>query len=207
MPLCTRLRGRSGAADPDPGGRRAQVCYRNALHCSYPNASPRLRVTLNFGFHKRAFVVPRYGEEQVDARRRVLSVAMDCRAKRFPVARPLLPPPPPDVPGAPCSRAAVRPRHSHRPLQLRGSGRLGPGRASDPLRSAARRPPRYPGTAGTAPPARSWHRSASRSERRRRATSCGRVAAAEVPADHGIETATRRRRRGGGSRAQLRVLS
>ena len=31
-------------------------CFRNALHCSFPNASERLRITFNFGFHRRKWV-------------------------------------------------------------------------------------------------------------------------------------------------------
>lgn len=60
------------------------VCYRNALHCSFPNASPRLRVTFNFGFHKREWVEAKWGTAAVEERRKVVPIAMDCRMQRFP---------------------------------------------------------------------------------------------------------------------------
>ncbi len=60
------------------------VCFRNALHCSFPNASPQLRVTFNFGFHKREWVEARWGEAAVEARRKVVPIAMNCRAQRYP---------------------------------------------------------------------------------------------------------------------------
>ena len=42
------------------------------------------RVTFNFGFHKREFVVAHFGEQVVDERRRLVRIAMDRRARRFP---------------------------------------------------------------------------------------------------------------------------
>jgi hypothetical protein len=60
------------------------VCFRNALHCSFPNASPKLRVTFNFGFHKREWVESKWGAQAVEERRAVVPIAMDCRKKRFP---------------------------------------------------------------------------------------------------------------------------
>ena len=60
------------------------VCFRNALHCSFPNASPRLRVTFNFGFHKRKWVEAKWGVAAVEQRRKVVPIAMDCRRQRYP---------------------------------------------------------------------------------------------------------------------------
>ena len=60
------------------------VCFRNALHCSFPNASQELRVTFNFGFHKREWVEAEWGADTVAARRTVVPIAMNSRRERFP---------------------------------------------------------------------------------------------------------------------------
>jgi hypothetical protein len=67
------------------------ICDRNALHCSYPNFSPRLRVTFNFGAHRKKWVLHTraralngYDEEQVVLRSRCIQVAADARSKRYP---------------------------------------------------------------------------------------------------------------------------
>jgi hypothetical protein len=66
------------------------ICDRNALHCSYPNYSRRLRVTFNFGAHRRYWVLHPaararhgYDEEMVARRSRVIAIAADARAQHF----------------------------------------------------------------------------------------------------------------------------
>ena len=70
------------------------ICNRQALHASFANTSPRLRVTLNFGFHRRRSVLdipgknenPEaiYDEKYIRDRSRVIMYAIDARQKRFP---------------------------------------------------------------------------------------------------------------------------
>ena len=71
------------------------IANRNALHCSYPNRSDRTRITLNFGFHKRAAVdaargadgAPRYEPAEVDRKSRAIALAAAARATHFPAER------------------------------------------------------------------------------------------------------------------------
>ena len=81
------------------------MCNRQTLHASFANTSPDLRVTLNFGFHRRASVLGvryerrdgdsvrgdsvrgdsvRYDEEHIHQRSRMIAVAIDARRQRFP---------------------------------------------------------------------------------------------------------------------------
>ena len=71
------------------------MCNRQTLHASFANTSPDLRVTLNFGFHRRASVLGvryerrdgdsvRYDEEYIRQRSRMIAVAIDARRQRFP---------------------------------------------------------------------------------------------------------------------------
>lgn len=72
------------------------LCNRQILHGSFPNASQHRRVTFVFGFHKRASVVGVermdfanrgplvYDEDRISARSRLIPLAIDARAQRFP---------------------------------------------------------------------------------------------------------------------------
>lgn len=74
------------------------MCNRQTLHASFANTSPDLRVTLNFGFHRRASVLgvrrERQGEyveydaEYIRQRSRMIAVAIDARGQRFPDEEP-----------------------------------------------------------------------------------------------------------------------
>ena len=67
---------------------------RQTLHGSFPNTSPDRRVTVNFGFHRHSSVIGQsgvlsgngniYDEEYVRERCRVIPLAIDARAQRFP---------------------------------------------------------------------------------------------------------------------------
>ncbi len=68
---------------------------RQALHCSFANTSDDLRVSLTFGFHRRAAVIGQrgvlgssqddvYDEARIHDRSAVLAVAIDARRQRFP---------------------------------------------------------------------------------------------------------------------------
>ena len=72
---------------------------RQTLHCSFANTSPDLRISLTFGFHRRASVLGAksvlgandgdlYDEARVFDRSAVIAVAIDARAKRFPQEEP-----------------------------------------------------------------------------------------------------------------------
>ena len=77
---------------------------RQSLHASFANTSPDLRVTLNFGFHRRSSVLGvRYGRragdsareesvcyhaEYIRERSRMIAVAIDARRQRFPDEKP-----------------------------------------------------------------------------------------------------------------------
>ncbi len=76
----------------DPG----DVCItsRQAIHGSFANTSPNVRVTVNFGFHRRASVsgvrsggvhnaITEYTDEYIFERSKVLAYAIDARAQRF----------------------------------------------------------------------------------------------------------------------------
>ena len=77
------------------------ICNRQVLHASFANTSPNLRVTLNFGFHRRRSVlnIPTfnddnlgtiYDEEYIRKRSRVIMYAIDARRKRFPLETPFI---------------------------------------------------------------------------------------------------------------------
>ena len=68
---------------------------RQMLHCSFANTSPDLRISMTFGFHRRASVVGArsvlgandgelYDEQRVFDRSAVIAVAIDARRQRFP---------------------------------------------------------------------------------------------------------------------------
>ena len=71
------------------------MCNRQTLHASFANTSPDLRVTLNFGFHRRASVLgvrreradgssAHYDAAYIHQRSRMIAVAIDARRQRFP---------------------------------------------------------------------------------------------------------------------------
>lgn len=71
------------------------ITNRQALHGSFANTSPDWRVTLNFGFHRRASVLgvegggvhnarAVYDEARIRTRSRVIGYAIDARHQRFP---------------------------------------------------------------------------------------------------------------------------
>ena len=72
---------------------------RQVLHGSFANTSPDWRVTVNFGFHRRASVLgvsggglhsapAVYDEERIRIRSRVIGYAIDARRQRFPAETP-----------------------------------------------------------------------------------------------------------------------
>ena len=77
----------------DPGD--IVVSNRQLLHASFPNDSPRKRVTFNFGFHRRSSILNVrkkrqgkpdlvYDEEFVIQRSRMIALAIDVRAQQYP---------------------------------------------------------------------------------------------------------------------------
>ena len=77
----------------DPGD--IVISNRQLLHASFPNDSPHKRVTFNFGFHRRSSVLNArrkgqddpdlvYDEELVIQRSRMIALAIDARAQRYP---------------------------------------------------------------------------------------------------------------------------
>jgi hypothetical protein len=71
------------------------ITNRQAVHGSFANTSPDWRVTLNFGFHRRASVLgvkggglhnapAVYDEARIRERSRLLGYAIDARRQRFP---------------------------------------------------------------------------------------------------------------------------
>jgi ectoine hydroxylase-related dioxygenase (phytanoyl-CoA dioxygenase family) len=71
------------------------ICNRQLLHGSFANTSPDWRVTINFGFHRRASVLgirgggvhnapAVYDAERIRRRSRLIGYAIDARHKRFP---------------------------------------------------------------------------------------------------------------------------
>ena len=71
------------------------ITNRQALHGSFANTSPNIRVTLNMGFHKRSSVlgvkgggvhneVTTYDEDYIRHRARMLLYGIDARRQRFP---------------------------------------------------------------------------------------------------------------------------
>ena len=72
---------------------------RQTLHCSFANTSPDLRISLTYGFHRRASVLGAcgklgaddsviYDEQRVFDRSAVIAVAIDARRQRFPEEAP-----------------------------------------------------------------------------------------------------------------------
>ncbi len=81
----------------DAGG--VTLVNRQALHCSFANTSPDLRVSLTFGFHRRASVLGQrgaivvssdqvYDETRIFERSSVIQTAIDARARHFPEETP-----------------------------------------------------------------------------------------------------------------------
>lgn len=77
------------------------ITNRQCIHGSFANTSPRPRVTINFGFHRRRSVlgvesggvhnqVPVYDEARIDERSRAIAWAIDARAQRFPDETPFV---------------------------------------------------------------------------------------------------------------------
>ncbi|MFK7964065.1 MAG: phytanoyl-CoA dioxygenase family protein [Burkholderiaceae bacterium] len=77
----------------DPGD--VVICNRQLVHGSFANTSPNIRVTLNFGFHRRQSVlgvrsggvhnpVSLYDEAYIKHRSRMIAYGIDARRKRFP---------------------------------------------------------------------------------------------------------------------------
>jgi ectoine hydroxylase-related dioxygenase (phytanoyl-CoA dioxygenase family) len=71
------------------------ITNRQAVHGSFANTSPDVRVTINFGFHRRRSVLgvrsggvhnaeTEYDEEYIRARSELIMWAIDARAQRFP---------------------------------------------------------------------------------------------------------------------------
>ncbi|MFP6807167.1 MAG: phytanoyl-CoA dioxygenase family protein [Pseudomonadales bacterium] len=71
------------------------ICNRQAVHGSFANTSPDLRVTINFGFHKRSSVLgstgngihsPKavYDSARIQERSRLIGYGIDARKQRFP---------------------------------------------------------------------------------------------------------------------------
>jgi ectoine hydroxylase-related dioxygenase (phytanoyl-CoA dioxygenase family) len=77
----------------DPGD--VAICNRQAIHGSFANTSPDVRVTINFGFHRRKCVldvksggvhnaVAVYDEAYIRKRSRLIVYGIDARRQRFP---------------------------------------------------------------------------------------------------------------------------
>ena len=78
------------------------ICNRQAVHGSFANTSPDVRVTVNFGFHRRASVLGArgngihapgsdkiiYDADRIRKRSRILGYAIDARRQRFPDEEP-----------------------------------------------------------------------------------------------------------------------
>ena len=75
------------------------ICSRQAIHGSFANTSPDVRVTINFGFHRRKSVlgvksggvhspVAVYDENYIRRRSRLIMYAIDARRQQFPVEKP-----------------------------------------------------------------------------------------------------------------------
>ena len=81
------------------GGGDVTMVNRQTLHGSFANTSNDLRISLTFGFHKRSSVIGQrgvlvassdevYDEARIFARSRMIQVAIDARAQRFPAETP-----------------------------------------------------------------------------------------------------------------------
>jgi ectoine hydroxylase-related dioxygenase (phytanoyl-CoA dioxygenase family) len=71
------------------------ITSRQAIHGSFANTSDDVRVTINFGFHRRRSVldvtsggvhseVTTYDADYIDERSKLIAYAIDARAERFP---------------------------------------------------------------------------------------------------------------------------
>ena len=71
------------------------ITCRQILHASFANTSPKLRVTVNFGFHRRKSVLgvesggvhnpaATYDVERIKRRSRLIAYGIDARSQRFP---------------------------------------------------------------------------------------------------------------------------
>jgi hypothetical protein len=71
------------------------ICNRQAVHGSFANTSPDIRVTINFGFQRRKFILgatgngihsPQavYDADRIFERSKVIAWAIDAREQRFP---------------------------------------------------------------------------------------------------------------------------
>jgi hypothetical protein len=70
------------------------MCNRQALHCSFANTSGDVRVTVNFGFHRRASLLDVnagtaedpvfFDDVRIRTRARLIQYAIDARAQRYP---------------------------------------------------------------------------------------------------------------------------
>lgn len=70
------------------------ICNRQVLHGSFANTGPDWRVTVNFGFHRRASVLnvkgggihnapAVYDQDRIARRSRMIGYAIDARRQRF----------------------------------------------------------------------------------------------------------------------------
>ncbi|MFB3106486.1 MAG: phytanoyl-CoA dioxygenase family protein, partial [Pseudomonadales bacterium] len=77
----------------DPGD--VAICNRQVIHGSFANTSADVRVTINFGFHRRKSVlgvtsggvhnaVAEYTTDRIRERSRLIAYAIDARRQRFP---------------------------------------------------------------------------------------------------------------------------
>ena len=77
------------------------ICNRQSIHGSFANTSPDWRVTVNFGFHRRASVlnvesggihndVAFYDDERINERSRLIAYAINARQERFPKETPFV---------------------------------------------------------------------------------------------------------------------
>ena len=77
------------------------ITNRQAVHGSFANTSPNVRVTLNFGFHRRRSVigvtsggvhnpVSLYDDEYIRRRSRMIQFGIDARRQRFPEETPFV---------------------------------------------------------------------------------------------------------------------
>ncbi len=67
------------------------MANRQTVHCSFANTSAHTRVTFNFGYHRRSWVLGAakkgqepYDEERIFCRSRAIAFAIDARHQRFP---------------------------------------------------------------------------------------------------------------------------
>ncbi len=77
------------------------ICNRQAVHGSFANTSPNMRVTINFGFHRRASVlgvegggihndVTVYDEDYIHERSKMIAYGIAARVERFPDETPFV---------------------------------------------------------------------------------------------------------------------